>query len=142
MELARSKTYPAGQVSFSRADAHDPAAIPGQFTAIFAGFFWSHVPRSGLGDFLDRLGRRLGNGGRIVLIDNRYVPGSSTAISETDAEGNTYQSRRLDDGSIHRVLKNFPDERDLRDAAQPFGEDLRVTMLTYFWCLAFTARCD
>jgi len=43
-------------------------------------------------------------------MDNRYVDGSSTPISERDADGNTYQRRRLADGSDNRVLKNFPTE--------------------------------
>jgi hypothetical protein len=33
---------------------------------------------------------------------------SNTPISRRDADGNTYQRRTLDDGSVHEVLKNFP----------------------------------
>jgi demethylmenaquinone methyltransferase/2-methoxy-6-polyprenyl-1,4-benzoquinol methylase len=42
------------------------------------------------------------------MLDNRYVEGSSTPISRRDEQGNSYQQRRLDDGSAHEVLKNFP----------------------------------
>ena len=40
MDVARHKTYPEGRVRFATADAFDPAAIDGRFTALFAGFFW------------------------------------------------------------------------------------------------------
>ena len=49
----------------------------------------------------------------MVFFDNCYVEGSSTPLSRTDAAGNTYQSRRLDDGSTHEVLKNFPAKKAL-----------------------------
>src|SRR5437660_514116 len=46
-------------------------------------------------------------------MDNLYVDGSSTPDAERDAEGKTYQLRRLSDGTENRVLKNFPTEQDL-----------------------------
>jgi demethylmenaquinone methyltransferase/2-methoxy-6-polyprenyl-1,4-benzoquinol methylase len=46
------------------------------------------------------------------MLDNSYVQSSrtpsNTPISRRDADGNTYQRRTLDDGSVHEVLKNFP----------------------------------
>ena len=138
LEVARSKEYPPGRVGFANADAYDPAAVPGRFTALFAGFFWSHVPRRRLAGFLAGAARRLEPGGRLVFIDNRFVPGSSTPIAETDDHGDSYQIRRLDDGSNHRVLKNFPDEAELQAAAATIGRDVTITLLTFFWCLSCT----
>ena len=66
-------------------------------------------------------------------MDNRYVTGSSTPIHRTDAEGNTYQRRRLGDGSIHEVLKNFSTRADLETSLAPFARDLTLTELEYYW---------
>ena len=66
--------------------------------------------------FLDDLRRRLGEGARLVFVDNRYVDGSSTPIEERDSSGNSYQIRTLEDGSRHRVLKNFPEPCEIRAA--------------------------
>ena len=63
-------------------------------------------------------------------MDNRFVEGSSTPISEIDAQGNTYQLRRLGDGSQVRVLKNFPTEAELRSHLPP---TLNLKMLEYYW---------
>src|SRR6185369_2752294 len=49
LEIAKSKPAPAGRVRFAIADAFAPRTIAGEFTAAFAGFWWSHVPREGLG---------------------------------------------------------------------------------------------
>ncbi len=133
LAVARSKTYPAGRVEFATADAYALAAVPGQFTAAFAGFWWSHVPLRRRPAFLAGLHERLREGGRIVLLDNRYVEGSSTPIARRDAAGNTYQRRRLADGTEHEVLKNFPTARELVALLQPLSRELRVTEFEYYW---------
>jgi ubiquinone/menaquinone biosynthesis C-methylase UbiE len=113
MRLARAKTY-EGKVQFSIADAYALHESLGSFDAALAVFWWSHVPRQRIGEFLGSLHARLERGARVVLMDNRYVENSSTPITESDAHGNTYQLRRLGDGGEVRVLKNFPSEAELR----------------------------
>jgi demethylmenaquinone methyltransferase/2-methoxy-6-polyprenyl-1,4-benzoquinol methylase len=95
-----------------------------------AVFWWSHVPRQRIGEFLASLHARLEPGARVVLMDNLYVDGSSTAISEIDGQGNTYQLRRLADGSRVRVLKNFPSEDELRSQ---LPAPLSYEALQYYW---------
>jgi len=70
-------------------------------------------------------------------VDNQYVEGSNTPLSATDSDGNTYQDRRLADGSRHRVLKNFPTQADLRNAVGNIATDIRVVDFTYYWCLSY-----
>ena len=151
LERARAKALPPGVVTFAVADAYDLASAPhgarpaataalaGRWaaTAAFAGFWWSHVPRRRLGAFLDGLHRRVGRGARVVFVDNRFVAGSSTPIAHRDADGNTYQDRRLDDGQAYRVLKNFPNERELRDAVGASGHRVEALSLTYYWMLSY-----
>ncbi len=75
-----------------------------------------------------------------IFVDNQYVEGSSTPLSATDPAGNTYQERRLADGSRHRILKNFPTEADLRNAVGDAGTNVRYVDFTYYWCLSYTLR--
>lgn len=108
MAIARAKPMPP-HVRFAVADAYSLAELGTQrFDAAFAGFWWSHVPLARLPDWLATLHARLVPGARVVLLDNIFVEGSSTPIARRDADGNTYQQRALDDGSVHAVLKNFP----------------------------------
>jgi len=129
MQIARSKTY-AHPPRFEVCDAYSLPDSLGCFNAALAVFWWSHVPRQRIGEFLASLHGRLDNGARVVVMDNRFVEGSSTPISELDAQGNTYQMRRLGDGSPVRVLKNFPDEAELRSHLPP---SLNVETLEYYW---------
>ncbi len=79
----------------------------------------------------------LGPGVRVLWFDNRYVPGSSTPIAYADDHGNTWQRRPLDDGSLHDVLKNFPDDRALLEAVDGIATDVRITRLQYYWTLEY-----
>jgi len=99
LDIARAKRLDPNTVSFARGDAFSPPHDGGEFTAGFAGFWWSHIPLSQLASFLDTFHAALLPGARVVFTDNRYVPGSSTPISRTDDSGNTYQQRPLDNGT-------------------------------------------
>ena len=75
----------------------------------------------------------------IAFLDNRYVEGSSTPVSRRDAQGNSYQARKLDDGSTHEVLKNFPDEGELIQRASRHGWGANVDLLPHYWLLTWWA---
>jgi uncharacterized protein (TIGR01244 family) len=136
LALAQTRAMPPS-VEFRRVDAYTLQGLqPGErFDAAFAGFWWSHVPHSHLPGWLATLYTRLQPGARLVLCDNREVPGSTTPISRRDAEGNTYQQRRLADGSTHEVLKNFPTRDDVAALLGPRVKALRWTELEYYWLL-------
>ena len=133
LALARQKPYPPGHVHFEVADAYALAHVSGAFTAGLAAFWWSHVPRERQVTFLAGLHARLGVGATVVFIDNRYVPGSSTPITRRDEAGNTYQQRRLADGTAHEVLKNFPTPAELKAALEPVAQELSVVEFAYYW---------
>ena len=138
LAIARSKPN-ASRVSFVRGSAY---AIPPQgriHDALFAGFWWSHVPLEKLDAFVKELPSKLKPGALIAFLDNRYVEGSSTPLSRKDESGNTYQTRKLDDGSAHEVLKNFPGESELIQRASRHGWGAHVDLLEHFWLLTWWA---
>ena len=81
--MARARQYGPATVAFQTADAYALDQVPGHFDAAFIGFFWSHILRTDVRRFLDGLRSRLGTGASVIMLDNRYVPGSSTPISRT-----------------------------------------------------------
>lgn len=140
LRIAAAKALPADRVRFELADAYDFPASLGLFDAAFAGFWWSHVPHARLGEFLASLHARLKPGARVMLLDNRYVEGSSTPIAGIDAGGNTFQVRSLADGSTVHVMKNFPDEADLRRVLAPHAASFEYRALAYYWLASYTLR--
>jgi demethylmenaquinone methyltransferase/2-methoxy-6-polyprenyl-1,4-benzoquinol methylase len=141
LQIARQKTYGACRVSFAVADAYASAPAAGQRNGAFHGFWWSHIPRSRVGAFLSALHSNLAPGAKVVMIDNLFVEGSSTPVSRRDEAGNTYQVRRLKDGSTHEVLKNFPSENLLRQDLRGRGRIFRFQPFRYYW-LAEYETCE
>ena len=140
LAVAAEKSWPAGRIDFKVGDAYALADDLGEFDAAFAGFWWSHILANDRPRFLATLGRRLRPGAKVVLLDNRYVEGSSTPISHRDDDGNTYQSRRLQDGSEHMVLKNFPTAAELNAdvaARGGYGCNTRFEALVYYWLFSY-----
>jgi SAM-dependent methyltransferase len=136
LEIARGRV-PAGSVDFVVGDAYALPPCSPPFDAAFAGFWWSHVPRARLREFLRSLHACLAPEARVVFLDNRYVPGSSTPVSPPDEAGDTWQLRRLDDGSTHRVLKNFPTEAHLSEAVDDLATYVRFTAWDHYWALEY-----
>lgn len=141
LEIARAKPMDPRKVTFDRADAYALSA-PQRFNAGLSAFWWSHVPKSRINGFLRGLHAVLAPGARVMFLDNAYAEGSSTPISRVDAQGNTYQLRRLDDGSTHEVLKNFPTQSELRAAVEGLALDVRVEFLPYYWTLTYVLPRD
>lgn len=134
LAIARAKDLPRDVVVFESADAFDLDPVAGRFDAAFAGFWWSHVRRMDLGRFLAGLHRRLVRPARVLLLDNRYVEGSSTSVFRKDAAGDTYQMRALSDGTRHEVLKNFPSPDEVRQVLAAAGASAsHVGETTHFW---------
>ena len=142
LAIARSKRYPAGKVEFRQGDAYALPDFGRRHDALFGGFWWSHVPLARLDAFLAGAARAVAPGAVVAFLDNRYVAGSSTPVSRRDVDGNTYQARKLDDGSAHEVLKNFPSERELIERASAHGMEAKVEWLDYYWLLVYRTRRD
>jgi demethylmenaquinone methyltransferase/2-methoxy-6-polyprenyl-1,4-benzoquinol methylase len=138
MDVARSKNLPAS-VRFEQVDAYSLAELgERRFDAAFAGCWWSHVPLQRLPAWLERLHARLLPGARVVFLDNSYVQASSTPVTRRDGDGNTYQTRTLDDGSTHEVLKNFPAAEEAFAQLGPRARAPRWTAYTHYWVLDYT----
>jgi demethylmenaquinone methyltransferase/2-methoxy-6-polyprenyl-1,4-benzoquinol methylase len=138
LAVARAKPN-ASKVSFVRGSAYDIPDLGRRHDALFAGFWWSHVPLEKLDGFIADCLSAVAPGALIAFLDNCYVEGSSTALARRDARGNSYQLRSLDDGSAHEVLKNFPTEGELIQRVSKMGWGANVELLDYYWLLTWWA---
>jgi SAM-dependent methyltransferase len=136
LELAQARELDDEIVQFRLADAFALPDDIGSFTAVFAGFWWSHVKREQQEGFLKHLRTRLGKDVLLVLIDSTYVDGFTTVIARTDLEGNTHQIRTAADGQRYEVLKNYPTDSTLRKKVGVAGRELRVRRLEHFYLLS------
>jgi len=140
LNLAKSKNYQSCSVTFQQTDAYSMEKVGDNFNAGFCGFWWSHIPLTRRTQFLEIFHSKLNPGALVVMIDNNYVEGSSTPVSRKDEEGNTYQVRKLKDGTRYEVLKNFPEESNLHNFFEKVGENIQINNLTYYWLLKYNLK--
>jgi SAM-dependent methyltransferase len=149
LALARAKAMPAS-VRYAQVDAYtltspaqrvadiEPLSDTEAFDAAFAGCWWSHVPLTLLGPWLQQLHARLQPGAHVVFLDNSFVQTSSTPLTRRDLDGNTYQLRTLDDGSQHEVLKNFPSREQAFEMIGPRACNVQWLQFTHYWVLSYS----
>ncbi|MEL6191279.1 MAG: class I SAM-dependent methyltransferase [Bacteroidota bacterium] len=120
-------------VSFQAGSYYELAALDDAYEVVFGGFVYSHVPKEKEEAFFHNILEKLAPGGQLILLDNRYVEGSSTPISRTDTAGNTYQTRKLESGEQFEILKNFPAEESFLSLSR-LGLALdSFQLLPYYW---------
>ncbi|MFC7297206.1 class I SAM-dependent methyltransferase [Herminiimonas aquatilis] len=137
LEQAEARELPEEVVQFAVTDALDPQ-VEGEFTACFAGFWWSHVKRQDQSEVIARIRKIIGKDGLLVLVDNSQVDTEKTVIARTDQEGNTYQIHALPNGERYEILKNYYTSSTLRKRLGPLLKDMRIHYFEHYWML--TAR--
>lgn len=136
IEIARQKDYGGAQVNFEVADIYKMNDAK-KYESLFGGFIWSHIPLQELNRFIDTVNKLVTPGGLVVMMDSIYVEGSNLPVTQTDKHGNTYQTRKLEDGTPHLVLKNFPIETFLKEVVKGKATDIQVISLPYYWILIY-----
>ncbi len=139
LEIARQKKYAGSNVTFGLADIFNMPK-KNKYESLFGGFIWSHIKLQDIDRFLEAVHQLVLPGGDIVFMDNNFVESSNLPITMTDSEGNTYQTRKLRDGTIHQVLKNFPLEDFLKAKLNGLANDIHIVQLKYYWILKYTVQ--
>jgi len=139
IEIARSKKYQSPS-TFEKANVFNLTNADEKFDSGFGGFIWSHIPKQELDEFLSRFISKISPGGLVVFVDNQYVEESNTPIDSKDDYGNTYQIRKLSNGSNYKVMKNFPADKEILNIIDQIGTDIEIKRLKYFWVLNFKVK--
>lgn len=112
ISIARKRLAWARNVRFQVADAYSLGGVEGGFSAAFAIWWWSHVPKGLLSRFLDALHSKLQVGAFVFFVDQ--LPDAYVAKNRRQNEaGDLVEERTLPDGSKFQVVKNFPTEQEI-----------------------------
>ncbi len=125
-------------VSFQQGSYYELSSLEDTYEVVFGGFVYSHVPKEKEEAFIHNILERLVPGSQLILLDNRYVEGSSTPISRTDTAGNTYQTRKLESGESFEILKNFPTEEGFHKLSRLGLRLDSFQQLPYYWKATLT----
>ena len=136
IEIAQQKQYQKSNVTFGLEDIFKLSG-DNKYESAFGGFIWSHIKLQDLNRFIDSINNLTLPGGTVVFMDNNFVKESNHPITNTDEDGNTFQTRKLEDGTTHLVLKNFPTESFLRTKLTGIVTDFKFINLKYYWLLTY-----
>jgi ubiquinone/menaquinone biosynthesis C-methylase UbiE len=135
LAIAQGKGMDPERVTFLAGDVYQFPELPRSFDGALVAFLWSHIPKTRLNQLLHDLCPALEPGAVVIFIDNAYVEGDSTSIARRDADGNTFQVRRLESGKTFEVIKNYPTEQELRAAVANVADRVEVKWLKHYWCM-------
>ncbi|MCX6257148.1 MAG: methyltransferase domain-containing protein [Bacteroidia bacterium] len=136
IEIAQQKKYGKASVSFGIEDIYQ-LPVKTIYESLFGGFIWSHIKLQDIDKFLESVNNSIIPGGLIVFMDNNFVEGSNHPITGTDDAGNTFQKRKLEDGTTHLVIKNFPTEIFIKTKLNEIVSDLKFINLKFYWILTY-----
>jgi demethylmenaquinone methyltransferase/2-methoxy-6-polyprenyl-1,4-benzoquinol methylase len=139
VSIARNRLTNVENVQFDVADAYSLEPVPVGFTAAFAMWWWSHIPKPHIQVFLTALHRKLVPGGLVLIVDQ--LPSAYQAGNRRcDADGNWIEDRCLGDGTRFAVVKNFPSDQEIQCALK--GVARNVTFMEYpdqhTWAVSYT----
>lgn len=134
--MAESKQYFSSRVKFQTADIFD-FPVTTKHESLFGGFIWSHIKLHELIHFIDTINCHVQQAGTIVFMDNNFVEGGNLPLTSTDSFSNTYQVRQLENGTMHKVLKNFPTEHFIKNLLKNKAKNVEFTNMEYYWILKY-----
>ncbi len=135
LEVAREHGEGLENVEYRVVDALSLPTDIGQFSAVFAGFLWSHFTKDQQDAFLAGLRARIGKDTLLVLIDDEYVEGASPTTARTDAQGNTFAQFVDADGKRHELPKNYPTDSALRKRLGTAVREIKIGRWDSCWAL-------
>jgi demethylmenaquinone methyltransferase/2-methoxy-6-polyprenyl-1,4-benzoquinol methylase len=136
ISLAKSKEYFASKIKFQLVDIFN---LPGttKHESLFGGFIWSHIKLQELVRFIDIINYQVKPGNSIVFMDNNFVEGSNLPLTDIDNFGNTYQTRQLENGTMYKVVKNFPTEDFIKQLLTGKAKNIEFIKLEHYWILKY-----
>jgi len=134
---ARRKKLDTRRVILIEADAYNLSSVSGSFDAGFAGFWFSHIPRDKIQEFLSEFHSRLGKNSFVFMVDNTFEEGRGGRLIRKPGTLDTFKLRALPDGSEHKVLKNYYNESLLRTIFSQISRNLTLHEGKWFWWLSY-----
>ncbi|MGI5011151.1 MAG: class I SAM-dependent methyltransferase [Janthinobacterium lividum] len=135
LNVAREHGEGLENVEYRVVDALNLPTDIGKFTAVFAGFLWSHFRKEQQDAFLAGLRARIGKDALLVLIDDEYVEGASPTVARTDAQGNTWAQFVDAEGNRHELPKNYPTDSALRKRLGTAVREIKIGRWDSCWAL-------
>jgi len=135
--IAKKRLARFPNVNFKVADAFVLDKIQGYFSAAYAHWWWSHIPKSMIRDFLLNLHRRLIPGAFVLFAD--HLPGYPGREIEVirDKNGDRLEKRVLKNGKKYLIIKNFPTQEEINMYLLGIAKNINFHEYKGYWELGY-----
>lgn len=136
LEIASSRLAKQPNIIFLQADAyHPPTAFP-KFNGVMANWWFSHIPKRKIKQFLDTLHSRLDKNSVVLMVDDVYIKGRGGELVQKE-DLDTFKRRVLKSGEQFDILKNYYDQDELEKIFSRYSQRLEIKYLTNFWIVKY-----
>lgn len=132
LEIASSRLSKSSNVIFLQADAYNPPISIPKFNGAMANFWFSHIPKKKIKQFLDTLHLRLAKNSVVLMADDVYIKGRGGKLVQKEGQ-DTFKRRVLKSGEQFDVLKNYYTSEQLKKIFSEYSHRLEIKYLTNFW---------
>lgn len=141
VEIIKQRLGHLPNVDSVAADAYSLNSVQGPFSAAFAQYWWSHIPKKKVSTFLSALHSKLSPGALVFFCDD-LVYEYSTWTRRVDEHGDIQEERPRVDGTRAETIKNFPGKEELLAALAPHSDDITYEELEpeHLWAVTYRLR--
>lgn len=136
LEVARRKPT-LKSVALLRDDAYELSQVSGSFDGGVANFWFSHVPKRRIEEFMETFHGKLRSGAVVFMCDNVLVPGLGGELIIKPGQEDTFKLRTLSDGTTYEVLKNYYSLSELKKIFAPVSRELNIEMSGNYWRVCY-----
>ncbi|MBD3234832.1 MAG: methyltransferase domain-containing protein [candidate division Zixibacteria bacterium] len=142
--IAGEKLSEYHNVILRHGDAYKLPDIGDTFEVLFASDWWSHIPKACIPQFLEGAAAKMGDGAKAIFLDMSFKDYFKNEPFYYDSDDNRVSIRKLPNGSPYEVIKNFPDENELRNTLTDFSDNIEYYEFDELdrWMVVFEFRKD
>jgi SAM-dependent methyltransferase len=136
--IAQENCKHLSNVTFQVCDAYSMNTLSAKFSAAYAHWWWSHMPKAKIRNFLFGLHSNLEPGSRVLFSDHLPEYLDQDIDYTVNNDGDRIEKRTLDNGKTYLVIKNFPTEEELHTYLEGLAESINYEEYDGFWELQYT----
>lgn len=140
LAVAKERLHTYSNVILVRTDVYTLEKVEGPFTAAFAHWWWSHIPKGKIRPFLKTLHSRLITGAPVLFSD--HLPDYCDAgfkISYNKDE-DRIEERIMKNGTKHYIIKNLLTEEEACAYLSGIADNIQYTAYTNHWELFYRVK--
>lgn len=138
ISIAQKKYKSLKNVTFQVSDAYSLKNISGNFNAAYAHWWWSHIPKSRIREFLFNLHKKLQPGSSVLFSDHLPTYFDKKIKVIQNEGGDRVEERTLSGGKKYLVIKNFPTREEMQNYLSGLAETIDFLEYDRYWELHYT----